>query len=202
MAKDMHRRAVSERNDFITGILLGALVIGWLLYDGIREIADLVGAPGTVTVTTRVPEFRADVPIGDGADAVIESATLSVSGVSPVSVVALVLAIGLQSLLLIGTTVLAVLLCLRLMRGVLFDRTNTRLTYAVSVGLLAAAVVRPFFRNMGLNGVFAALGGDFDGQWTLLADSSPLFIAAIAAGVAAIVFRRGYALQKDTEGLV
>lgn len=132
MAKDTRRREISERNDFITGILLGALVIGWLLYDGIRRIADLVGVPGTVTVTTRVPEFRADVPIGDAAD----------------------------------------------------------------------AVVGPFFRNMGLNGVFAALGGDFDGQWTLLADSSPLFIAAIAAGVAAIVFRRGYALQKDTEGLV
>jgi hypothetical protein len=36
----------------------------------------------------------------------------------------------------------------------------------------------------------------------LFTDGIPLFIAAIAVGVLVIVFRRGSALQRETEGLV
>ena len=74
---------------------------------------------------------------------------------------------------------------------------------AVSMSLMLAGLLGPWFENMGLNGVFAALGGDFgDGRWLLFRDGIPLYIAAIAVGVLVIVFRRGADLQKDTEGLV
>jgi hypothetical protein len=73
----------------------------------------------------------------------------------------------------------------------------------MSMALIAGGLVGPWFENLGLNGVFAALGGEFDGhRWLLFTDGIPLFIAAIAVGVLVIVFRRGSALQRETEGLV
>lgn len=192
----------SERDDLNTGIIVGALVVAWLLYDGVRRIADLFATAGAVTVSTRVPAQEVTVSVGSGAPAVVDSATLVVADVNAVSVGSLVLAIALPALCLIAVAVLGVMVCRRLMRGILFDRVNTRLTFAMSMGLLAAGLVGPWFENMGLNGVFAALGGDFNDQWLLLADEIPLFVAAIAVGVLVIVFRRGTDLQKDTEGLV
>ncbi len=193
----------ADRNDLNTAIAVGALVVAWLLYDGIRGIAGLFGTAGSVTVTTRVPAQEITAAIGDGAPAIVDSATLVVAGVNTISIISLVLAITLRALCLIAVAVLGVVLCRRLMRGILFDRVNTSLTFAMSIGLLAAGLVGPWFENMGLNGVFAALGGEFDDQrWLLFSDGIPLFVAAIAVGVLVIVFRRGVALQKDTEGLV
>ena len=192
----------SERDDLNAGIIVGALVVAWLLYDGVRRIADLFATAGAVTVSTRVPAQEVTVSVGSGAPAVVDSATLVVADVNAVSVGSLVLAIALPALCLIAVAVLGVMVCRRLMRSILFDRVNTRLTFAMSMGLLAAGLVGPWFENMGLNGVFAALGGDFNDQWLLLADEIPLFVAAIAVGVLVIVFRRGTDLQKDTEGLV
>jgi hypothetical protein len=55
---------------------------------------------------------------------------------------------------------------------------------------------------MGLNGLFATLGAEYDGQWGALSVLFPWFLAAIAVGVLVIVFRRGEHLQRETEGLV
>lgn len=192
----------SDRDDLNTGIIVGALVVAWLLYDGVRRIADLFATTGAVTVSTRVPAQEVTAAIGEGASATIDSATLVVADVNAISIGSLVLAIGLPALCLIAVAALGVIVCRRLMRGILFDRANTRLTFAMSMGLLATGLLGPWFENMGLNGVFAALGGDFDDQWLLLADEIPLFVAAIAVGVLVIVFRRGTDLQKDAEGLV
>jgi hypothetical protein len=123
--------------------------------------------------------------------------------VNTVSVVSLVLAIALRSLCLIAVAALGVVLCRRLLRGIVFDQVNSRLTFVMSMGLLAAGLVGPWFENMGLNGVLAALGGDYgDARWLLFRDGIPLFVAAIAVGVLVIVFRRGIRLAKETEGLV
>lgn len=193
----------ADRNDLNTAIVVGALVIAWLLYDSIRGIVDLFGTAGSVTVTTRVPAQEITAAIGEGARATVDSATLVVADVNAISIGSLVLAIALRALCLIAVAVLGVIVCRRLMRGILFDRVNTRLTFSMSIGLLAAGLVSPWFENMGLNGVFAALGGEFDDhRWLLLTDGVPLFVAAIAVGVLVIVFRRGNMLQKDAEGLV
>lgn len=204
MGKDAMKQAKADLNDFSTAIIVGALVIAWLLYDSIQGIVDLFGTAGSVTVTTRVPAQEITAAIGAGAQATVDTATIVVADVmSGISINSLVLAIALRALCLIAVAVLGVILCRRLMRGTLFDRVNTRLTFAMSIGLLAAGLIGPWFENMGLNGVFAALGGDFDEQrWLLFTDGVPPFIAAIAVGVLVIVFRRGTALQKDAEGLV
>lgn len=203
MAKDIATQAKADRNDLLTAITVGALVIGVLVYDGVQRLVDLFGTPGAITVTTHVPTQQITAAIGDGTAATVGSATLVVEGVNVISVICLVLAIALCALCLIAVAALGVVLCGRLLRGVVFDQVNARLTFAMSMGLLAAGLVGPWFENMGLNGVFAALGGDYgDGRWLLFRDGIPLFVAAIAVGVLVIVFRRGARLQKETEGLV
>ena len=202
MAKDAMKQAKADQGDLNTAIVVGALIVGWLIYDSVRRIADLFAAAGAVTVSTRVPAQELTVAVGAGAPATINTATLAVADVNAISVASLVLSIALPALCLIGVATLAVLVCRRLMRGVVFDRRNTHMTFAMSMGLLAAGLVGCWFENMGLNGVFAALGGEFDDQWLLFVDEIPLLISAIAVGVLVIVFRRGTALQKDAEGLV
>ncbi|MGP6177334.1 hypothetical protein ACTU6U_08535 [Microbacterium sp. A196] len=196
------KQVKSDRNDLNAAIVVGGLVIAWLLYDGIRALVQLFATAGSVTVTTRVPAQELTVAIGAGAPATVDAATLTVENVNGVSTVCLVLAIALRAVCLVGVTALGVVLCRRLMRGAVFDRVNSSLTFAMSIGFLAAGLAWAWFENMGLNGVFAALGGEFDGQWLLFLDGIPLFVAAIALGVLVIVFRRGASLQKDTEGLV
>lgn len=201
MSTDKQQRR--DRNDLGTTIAVGLLAIGWLVYDGIRRIVELFQTAGSVTVTTRVPAQDATVDIGDGADAVISWATLTVPDVNVISVVSLVLAIVLRAVLLIAVAALGVALCRRLLRGIVFDRINTMLTFWMSIGLLSGGLAPVWFENMGLNGVFAALGGEFDGFRPLLfGDSIPLFVAAIAVGMLVLVFRRGSELQQDAEGLV
>jgi len=192
----------ADQNDLNTAIMIGALVIGWLLFDSIRNLVGLFGTPGAMTVTTRVPAQEITASIGTGAPATIDSATLVATDVNLISIICLVLTIVLRAIFLISATVLGVVVCRRLMRGILFDRLNSRVTFVMSITLLAAALAPSWFENMGLNGVFAALGGEFDGQWLLLAEGAPLVVTSIALGVLVIVFRRGATLQRDTEGLV
>lgn len=203
MTKDMAKQAKADRNDLLSAMIVGALAIGVLVYDGARRLLELFSTAGAVTVTTPVPTQPITAAIGQGAAATTDVATLVVDGVNVISVVSLVLAIALRAVCLIAVAVLAVIVCQRLLRGVVFDQVNSRLTFAMSIGLIAAGLVGPWFENMGLNGVFAALGGDFgDARWLLFRDGMPLFVAAIAVGVLVIVFRRGARLQKETEGLV
>ncbi|MGM7680466.1 hypothetical protein [Microbacterium sp. A94] len=202
-SKNMAKQARADRNDLNSAMVVGALIIGWLIFNSIRSIVELFATAGSVTVTTRIPAQEITAAIGAGALATTELATLVVADVNAVSVVSLVVAIVLRALCLITVAALGVIVCRRLIRGILFDRVNTGLTFAMSMGLLAAGLLGTWFENMGLNGVFAALGGEFDEQrWLLFTDGVPLFVAAIAVGVMAIIVRRGSALQRDTEGLV
>ncbi|WP_243229615.1 hypothetical protein [Microbacterium sp. CIAB417] len=201
--RDPSTQVRRDRNDLVTGVIVGAVAVGLLSFDAVQRILVLFGTPGAVTVSTRVPAQEYTALIGPGTPAVVETATLTATDVNTISVVSLVVAIMLRSLCLIAAATLSVMVCLRLLRGVVFDRVNSGLTFAVSMSLMLAGLLGPWFENMGLNGVFAALGGDFgDGRWLLFRDGIPLYIAAIAVGVLVIVFRRGADLQKDTEGLV
>ncbi|WP_223622497.1 hypothetical protein [Microbacterium sp. EST19A] len=203
MAKDAATQAKADKNDLLTAIVVGALVIGVLIYDSVQRLGALFGTAGAVTVTAPIPSQTITATIGDGAPATTDMATLVVGDVNLISVICLVLAIVLRGLCLIGVAALGVVLCRRLLGGVVFDQLNARLTLIMSMGLLAAGLAGPWFENMGLNGVFAALGGDFeDARWLLFRDGIPLFVAAIAVGVLVIVFRRGTRLEKETEGLV
>ncbi|MGM7698792.1 hypothetical protein [Microbacterium sp. A84] len=196
-------QAKRDRNDLLTGIAVGAIVVGILVNDSIQRLVDLFAVPGSITVTTRVPAQEITAAVGGGVPATAEMVTLTASGVNVISVASLVIAIVLRALCLISVAVFAVIVCLRLLRGIVFDRVNTGLTFTISILLLLAGLGPHFFETMGFNGVFVALGGDFsDGRWLLFRDGIPLYIASVAVGVLVIVFRRGAAMQREIEGLV
>ncbi|WP_460800794.1 hypothetical protein [Microbacterium sp. GXF6406] len=200
--KDARAQARRDREDLLTGIGVGALAVGYVLYRGIGGIAEMFSNPGAVTVRVPLPDQQITASIGDGAPAIVSSGTVIAPGVSVVAIVFLVMATVAGMLGLILAAVTGVIVCRRLLQGIVFDVVNTRLLFTLSIALLVAGLGEAFFRNMGLNGVFAALGGDFDGSPGLILEAVPLFIAAIAVGVVVIPFRRGTALQRETEGLV
>ncbi|KDA06930.1 hypothetical protein DC31_07785 [Microbacterium sp. CH12i] len=202
MAKDAQALARSDRNDLGTAVVVAAFAVGFLIYNGIRQIAMLFSTPGAITVETPLTAQPFTANIGAGASATAHAATLMVSDVSAIGVIFLVLGIVLSTVGLIVAAVLGAVLCRRLLRGHVFDATNTRLTFAISLVLLIGPLGNVWFTNMGLNGVFAAAGGEFESHPQLLLDAVPLFVASIAVGVLVIVFRRGAALQRDAEGLV
>lgn len=201
-ARDPKLEAKSDRNDLVVAIIVGALAIGYLLFTGVNSIVSLFTSPDAITVDSPLPAQQMIAAIGSGAPATITSGTVTVDDVNAVSVVCLVLAIITGTLGLVAVAALGVIVCIRLSRGTVFDRVNARLLFALSMTLLVAGLGEVWFRNMGLNGVFAALGGEFNDQAALMMEAAPLFVAAIAAGVLVIIFRRGAALQRETEGLV
>ena len=201
-SKDLKTQAKADRNDLVTAIIVGTLAIGFLVYDGIRRISALFAAPGLITVEAPIETQTITADLGGGAPATVDSATLVVDGVNMVSVVCLVLAIVVGVVGLIVVAALGVVLCRRLAQGAAFDAVNLRLTFGISIALLVAGLGEVWFQNMGLNGVFAALGDEFNGQTGLFLQAVPLYVTALAVGVLVIVFRRGIRLQKDTEGLV
>lgn len=202
MRKTPEKQARADRNDLSTAIVVGALVVLYLLYDGIRRVRELFETPGMITAEAPIPAQRLTADVGDGAQATVTSAALVVDGVNIVSIVSLVTAIVVHVLGLVAVAVLAVLVCRRLGRGIVFDAVNTRLMFWISMSLLIGGLGETWFLNMGLNGVFAALGAEFDGQTELILEVVPMFAVAIAVGVLVIIFRRGAALQRETEGLV
>lgn len=202
MARTPELQARRDRSDLVTGIIVGALVIAFLLFRGANAVASLFATPGAVTVDAPIPAQVISTGLGEGAEATITSGTLVVADVSTISVVCLVLAIVLSTLGLVAAAALGVWSCIRMLRGRVFDQVNVRLLFGLSMSLLIAWAGEYWFRNMGLNGVFAALDDEFRGQTELNLAGISLAVAAIAVGVLVLVFRRGAALQKDAEGLV
>jgi hypothetical protein len=202
MARDPQEQAKRDRTDLGAAVVVAALVIVALVYNGTRRIMSLFATPGSITVDAPFDEQSVIVKIGGGIPATVSSGTVVVQDVSVVSVFSLVAAVVIGTLCLITAAVLGAVLCRRLLRGRVFDRINIRLTFSISLALLIGGLGEVWFQNMGLNGVLSALGGEFDGQTELMLQAVPLYVAAIAVGVLVIVFRRGAELQRETEGLV
>ncbi|MGM1017834.1 MAG: hypothetical protein ACQEW8_09885 [Actinomycetota bacterium] len=200
--KNTKRAAARDRTDLVTAVAVGVFVAGLLLGAGIRRMVDLFAEPGAMTVRAPLDSQTVTTDVGEGVPGLMDSAILSIPGVNTVSIVCLVLSIVLATGGLVATTALATVICIRLLRGAVFDRVNIRLLFASSMLLLLAGIGAAFFENMGLNGVFAAAGDDFDGQTALFLQALPQFAGAMAVGVLVIVFRRGAALQRETDGLV
>lgn len=202
MTRTPELQARRDRGDLWTAVVVGALVGVGIAAIAIREIASLFSIPGTVTATIPVDPQTVPLSVGTGVAGTVSSAQVSVAGVSPVAIACFVIAIVLAAGGLIVATALGSLVCVRMLRGSVFSRRNTGALFAISMLLLFAPLAGSFFRNMGLNGLFATLGGEYDEQWAATLDLLPWFLAAIAVGVLVIVFRRGEHLQRETEVLV
>jgi hypothetical protein len=202
MTRSAELQAQRDRTDLWAAIIVCAVVIVVIVNQAVTAIAELFSVPGAVTTTVPIGPDAVPLPAGAGFTGTVISAQVSEPGVSPVATACFVIGIVLAALGLIAATALGCLFCVRMLRGKAFSRSNTRVLFAISMLLLLAPVAGSFFRNMGLNGLFAAAGSEYDGQWDATMALLPAFVAAIAVGVLVIAFRRGEHLQRDTEGLV
>ncbi|MGX1703701.1 hypothetical protein [Microbacterium sp. NPDC055357] len=193
-------QARRDRSDLWAAIIVAALAAVFVVRATSESITVMFSRPGAIIADT--PVVASDVTLADGIPAVVSTAQVVTEGVSPVTATVLVTGIVLFSASLLAAIVLACLLCRNLLRAIVFSRTNTRLLFAISMVLLFGSLGGTWFRMMGLNGVFAALGSTFDQQFALFVEGAPTLIAVLAAGVLVIVFRRGDHMQRDAEGLV
>lgn len=203
MARTPELQARRDRSDLLTALVVGAIACGLLVYDGVHRVAALFSTPGSITVQAPITEQPITAAVGDGVPATTDTVTMIVQDVNAVSVVCLVLGIVLTTGGLVASVALGTVLCRRMLQAKVFDRVNTRLAFVISLILLVAGTAGGmWFPTLGLNGVFAAAGGDFDAPGSLLLESAPMLVGAFAVGVLVIVFRRGAALQHETEGLI
>ncbi|QNG20365.1 DUF2975 domain-containing protein [Rhodococcus triatomae] len=193
----------SDRWGLVFTVVGGLVVAVAALADAVWEIARILP---NKDVAVQVPfvDMRAPLPVGpDGApvDAVIDTATVQVSGMAGITLVSLILAhiaVAATVLALVGC---GVVLCRNLARGIAFSRTNTRMIIASSVIVTAGWFAVAMFGTMGVNGAFAALSDYTYDNVTFAVDWAPVFVA-LALAVIGMAFQAGERLQKDAEGLV
>lgn len=202
----IHERTLS-RGDVAAMWVFIIFGVAFAAYTVARAIVRMVevAANDDVRVFARFDGTMADAPIGpDGAPVAVELDAAHL--LAPELPVAAVGALLIEQLVII-VTVLTVIGCLlallgRILRGRMFNRTNTVLvTTAGLVGLIGYALT-PFFANMGANGAFARISDRTFDNVVLAVDLVPFVGIAFVAALASTAFTVGDRLQRDTEGLV
>lgn len=201
MARTLEAQARSDRADLRAAVVVSIVVAAVIVNQAYIALWGLFRTPGSVTTSIVVPAQTVPISLGSATEGLVTEAQVSVSGVAPVAVIFLVVGILITAFGLLAATILGALFCVRLLRGVLFIRSNTAILFAISMLLLGAPLLGSFFEHMGMNGVMARLGAEDVSQWAYTLQLMPI-LAAMAVGVLVIVFRRGERLQRDTEGLV
>ncbi|MGI6877188.1 hypothetical protein [Microbacterium sp. gxy059] len=192
----------NDRSDIGTVVTVGILVVAYILYVAVTRLSEMFSVPGSVTAPVPMPASDSTVSTGLDAAASADTVLLSVAGVNAISTGSFVVSIALPALAYASAALLGIRICRNLLRGDVFSPANARITTVASLLLAGGALVGAFFRVLGLNGMLAAAGGDFGEHTRVMLDVAPVFLAAIAIGVLPVIFRRGLALQKETEGLV
>lgn len=176
---------------------------------------------GISIVSRALSTFREDgiawtIPVDERPiDAGVDSGAITVNGivqevlviapdVNSVSVACIIAALALSAtaaLLVIGGTMS---IARNFLRGHFFVRGNVVALDVIGWTVSVAPLLILTFEHMGRNGVLAALGlADAESIhpvqfWAIL----PVLAIGVAIGLVSRAFRRGIALQKETEGLV
>lgn len=139
---------------------------------------------------------------GESLPLLVGSGVITVSGLSAGGVVPGILGQAAFAVTVTGLVVALIVLSLRIMRGIVFDRVNTRLVMAASIlGLVGAAAARFFDTVLANAAVAQTTDGSFDTA-VLTVEPFPYLLGAFAAAIVGTVFVVGDRLQRDTEGLV
>ena len=195
----------NERADLWAAVIVGAIAAVAVVVIAAIRVAGLF-TPEGISVAVPIAGVSAELPLGPGGAPVagaVTEARLVVGDVDALSISSLVGAIVVSAVAYLLTIGFTVKLSINLMRGRAFSRQNSRLVYGISIVVMAGALASTLLEIMGLNGVYAALGGpEFDGHIALYWANWPIYLAAIGLGILAIAFRVGERLQRDAEGLV
>jgi hypothetical protein len=209
----------------VSGTVVAAAGIAVLMALGViaRAVVDVVELLSTREWSFLASAWRdpgdGEAPVGGdglglvgpaGADeAIIASqAYLRVSDLPAAASAAVLAQIILGALTGIVLLILLFLLCRNLIRGIAFDRANTRILSWASAALFVGYLLSTQAGGAASRMALSTIGAE---AWTCLigcpggaapaVDYSP-YVLALALGVLAGAFRVGERLQKDTEGLV
>ena len=133
---------------------------------------------------------------------VLDAGVVTVTGLPATGVVPGVLGQIAFAVTAAGLVAALITLSLRILRGTVFDRTNTRLVMGAAILALVGAAAARFFDNMLAGAAMAQVTeGSFDTA-VLTVEPFPYLLGAFAAAIVGTVFVVGDRLQRDTEGLV
>lgn len=157
-----------------------------------------------VRASIQMPDATAVATGADGSTLSGRPITMLVdaAALNPVSLVTMCASIVVASLTWILLLVFVALIAREFGRGAVFSTRTQRLLSAICWTLLAGSVCTYGLDMLTRNGVLALVGDGFGGTGFAWEPYAPAFFGAMAAGAIAIAFRRGAALQRDTEGLV
>lgn len=196
-----------SRGDALSMAMFMVIGAGFAVYTVVQSVIRIVEvlSGGTVRVFAQFSGTMAEVPIGpDGAPVAVELDTAYL--LPPELPIASIAALVLEPVV-VAASVVAVVTCLLLLtwnilRGRMFNRTNTRLVATAGIVTFLGVALAPFFANMGANGAFAWISERTFDNVILTAELPQLFIVAFVGALAATTFTVGDRLQRDTEGLV
>jgi ABC-type Fe3+ transport system permease subunit len=196
----MDAAARRDRGNVWSALVVGVILALIVVNDAVNAVLRLFSTPGATTVV--IPFGPQDVTLENGVDAVVAAAQVTASGVDPVAVGCLVFSIVFPALVALAGIALGIALCIRVLRGQVFNKENTQALLLVSLALIVTPIVTGWFRSMGIDGVVEALDAAFGMPWRIYETGIPLVVIGIALFVLVAAFRRGERLQRDTEGLV
>ncbi|GAA1733702.1 hypothetical protein [Microbacterium paludicola] len=196
----------SSAADGFTVILWGAAAAVLTVISAIADFASTF-TPDGLALTMRVDPAAVSAVIESTAFAVAGTATemtvvsADVNAVSTACAAASILITALARLIIVGA---ATHLAWSFLRGRFFSPAVTRDLYVIGIAVIAWGLGGILFDRMAHNGMLTALGVE---------ETEPLdplefwgitgyVFASVAIGLLALAFRRGFQLQRDTEGLL
>jgi hypothetical protein len=197
------RPSRSERVDLWTVIVVGAVVA--LLTVGFAVVR-LTGILTNSGVEVLVPfvDTTASLPIGPSGtdvDIAVDQGTITASGLPGIVLTFLTLAVVIEAVMTLTIVGCLGVVCVNLMKGRAFPRTNTRLVITAAIVLVAGTALGGLCQTIAANGAFAAVSGGSSEGVVASGSLVPYFVAMGLAAVA-LAFKAGERLQRDAEGLV
>lgn len=183
-------------------ILIGAGIAVTSISIAVVRIAELVTAP-SLSVDVALIDTPASVQAdGETVSLLLGSGTVTVKGLPVRGVIAGVLGQLTFALTVSGLVACLIALAVRIMRGRVFGRVNTRLVMSAAIlGLVGAPASRLFDGMLADTAMMHVTGGSLDNA-LFTVEPFPYLLAAFATAVVGTVFVVGDRLQRDTEGLV
>lgn len=183
-------------------IVIGAGIAVTSISMAVVRIVELVSAP-SLAIDVELVDTPAPVKAdGETISLLLGSGTMTVNGLPARGVIAGVLGQVAFALTISGLVACLIALTVRIMRGTVFGRVNTRLVMSAAIlGLVGVPASRLFDGMLADTAMMHVSGGSADAV-LFTVEPFPYLLAAFAAAVVGTVFVVGERLQRDTEGLV
>lgn len=202
MTEEIRMPKASDRRGMYLYAGIGAVAIVAVVIATIdRLIAVAPGHDIPVTVALRLDAPLAIGPAGSAVETVVREAVVTVADPAPATLFALWAHPLVTAAAVIAGIVIAAMFCVRVARGLVFQRGTALLAYAGVTVLAAGWLAGSLLRQMSANGALSAVsdygyrGAQFETDWFVI-------FAMLALVAVAVALQVGERLRRDTDGLV